>query len=119
MRRAHPDLDGLRVSAHLFIRRDGEIVQFVPFNRRAWHAGLSSWRGMPGCNDYSIGIELEGMDQVPYERAQYLSLRRVLPALWHRYPGIHRLAVVGHEHIAPGRKSDPGPAFDWTQLGDL
>ena len=116
LRAAHPDLDGLRVSAHLFVQRSGEIVQFVPFDRRAWHAGRSSWKGQSGCNDCSIGIEIEGMDHVPYEGAQYATLRRVLTTLWQRYPGIARDAVVGHEHVAPGRKTDPGPAFDWRRL---
>ena len=116
LRAAHPDLNGLRVSAHLFIRRNGEVVQCVPFDQRAWHAGRSSWRGNARCNDYSIGIEIEGMDHVPYDDAQYATLRRVLMVLWQHYPGIARNAVVGHEHIAPGRKTDPGPAFDWRRL---
>lgn len=116
LRASHPDLEGLRVSAHLFVQRSGAIVQFVSFDRRAWHAGRSSWKGNSGCNDYSIGIEIEGMDQVPYEGAQYTTLRRVLAALWQRYPGLARDAVVGHEHVAPGRKTDPGPAFDWRRL---
>ncbi len=116
LRATHPDLAGLRVSAHLFVQRDGQIVQFVPFDRRAWHAGRSSWKGTANCNDYSIGIEIEGMDQVLYEGAQYATVRRVLTALWQRYPGIGRDAVVGHEHVAPGRKTDPGCAFDWRRL---
>ena len=114
--RAHPDLDGLRVSTHLFIRRDGSLVQFVPFDQRAWHAGRSAWRGRSGCNDFAIGIELEGMDIVPYDDAQYATLVAVLPALRAAYPGIAADAVVGHEHVAPGRKTDPGPAFDWRRL---
>lgn len=116
VRRAHPDLDGLRVSAHLLVRRDGSLVQFVPFDRRAWHAGRSAWRGRSGCNDFAIGIEIEGMDIVPYADAQYAALAGVLPALRAAYPGIAADAVVGHEHVAPGRKTDPGPAFDWQRL---
>lgn len=116
VRRAHPDLDGLRVSTHLFIRRDGSVVQFVPFDCRAWHAGRSAWRGRDGCNDYSIGIELEGMDVVPYTPEQYLALQTLLPALRAAYPGILADAIVGHEHVAPGRKTDPGPAFAWAKL---
>ena len=116
IRRTWPDLDGLRVSTHLFIRRDGSLVQFVPFDRRAWHAGRSAWRGRSGCNDFAIGIELEGMDVVPYADAQYAALVAVLPALRAAYPGIAEDAVVGHEHVAPGRKTDPGPAFDWRRL---
>ncbi len=114
--RAYPDLVGLRVSSHLFMRRDGSIAQFVPFDRRAWHAGRSAWRGRAGCNDFSIGIELEGMDLLPYADAQYDALARTLPALRAAYPGIVQDAIVGHEHVAPGRKTDPGPAFEWHRL---
>ena len=106
-------LAGLAVSSHFFLRRSGEIVQFVPCARRAWHAGVSSWRGRQRCNDYSVGIELEGADDVPYLEAQYLQLARLVAALRERYPIED---VVGHSDIAPGRKSDPGPAFDWTHL---
>lgn len=114
------DLAGVRVSAHLFIDRRGRTTQFVPFNERAWHAGVSCWRGREGCNDFSIGIELEGEDGRAYTRSQYRRLLAVLETLLHRYPGLSRSAVVGHQEIAPGRKTDPGPAFDWQQvLGGL
>jgi AmpD protein len=116
---AHPyyaGLEGLRVSAHFFIRRDGALIQFVPCGRRAWHAGASSWRGRERCNDFSIGVELEGTDVVPYTARQYLRLARLVRALRSRYP-IADLA--GHSDVAPGRKSDPGPAFDWRRLDAL
>lgn len=114
------DLDGVRVSAHLFIDRRGRTVQFVPFNERAWHAGVSTWRGRTGCNDFAIGIELEGEDHRCYTRAQYARLGKVLAALLEAYPGLSRAAIVGHQEVAPGRKTDPGPAFDWAAvLGDL
>ncbi len=116
---AHPffaEIQDLRVSAHLLIRRDGSLVQYVPFHRRAWHAGVSSFQGRERCNDFSIGIELEGADEVPYEAAQYQALARVIRLLAAAYPGIGPGRVVGHCHIAPGRKTDPGPAFDWTRL---
>ena len=110
------DLEGVRVSAHLFIDRRGEITQFVPFDLRAWHAGQSSYRGRAGCNDYSIGIELEGVDDVPYEARQYNTLAPVIAALLHRYPRLSLDSIVGHLEIAPGRKSDPGVVFDWCRL---
>jgi AmpD protein len=110
---------GLRVSSHLLIRRDGEVVQYVPFHRRAWHAGVSSWGGRERCNDYSIGIELEGADHSPYESAQYAMLARVIAVLCRSYPLLTPGRVVGHSDIAPGRKSDPGPAFDWPRLRSL
>jgi len=116
---AHPffaEIRDLRVSAHLLIRRDGSWVQYVPFHRRAWHAGVSCFQGRERCNDFSIGIELEGADAVPYEAAQYQALARVIGLLAATYPGIGPGRVVGHCHIAPGRKTDPGPAFDWTRL---
>jgi len=114
------DLAGVRVSAHLFIDRRGRTTQFVPFSERAWHAGVSCWRGRDDCNDFSVGIELEGQDQRPYTRSQYHRLNGVLDALLDRYPRLSRSAVVGHQEIAPGRKTDPGPAFAWPQvLGDL
>lgn len=103
----------LQVSAHFFIRRDGRVVQFVGADRRAWHAGASSWQGRENCNDYSLGVELEGTDTLPYTARQYAALWRLADALRRRYP---LAAVAGHCHIAPGRKSDPGPAFDWTAL---
>ncbi|MFA5521423.1 MAG: 1,6-anhydro-N-acetylmuramyl-L-alanine amidase AmpD [Castellaniella sp.] len=107
-------LDGLRVSAHFLIRRDGAIVQFVSTDRRAWHAGVSQFNGVTACNDFSIGIELEGTDHLPYEDVQYDSLRQLTAALRARHP---LRAVRGHAHIAPGRKTDPGPAFDWVRMG--
>ncbi len=107
------DLAGVRVSSHVYIRRTGDIIQFVPFNRRAWHAGVSSFAGRSGCNDYSIGIELEGQDDRAYEDAQYRALVRVCAALMTTY-GISE--IHGHQHIAPGRKTDPGEAFDWWRL---
>ena len=108
---------GLRVSAHFFIRRDGELVQFVSCNDRAWHAGASSWRGRDRCNDFSIGIEVEGADDVPYAPVQYGKLAALLAGLKRRYPSL--AAAVGHCDIAPGRKTDPGPAFDWDRLAEL
>jgi AmpD protein len=116
---AHPWLErlrGLRVSAHFFVRRDGEIVQFVSTDKRAWHAGVSRFEGRQRCNDFSIGIELEGTDVLPYTAEQYTTLARLTPVLRTRYP---LAAVRGHEHIAPGRKTDPGPAFDWVRFGRL
>lgn len=113
-----PDLRAARVSAHLLVARDGAITQFVDFDRRAWHAGTSSWRGRERCNDYSIGIEVEGTDHVAYESAQYDALAACVRALRDAYPGIAADAIVGHNDIAPGRKTDPGPAFDWQALRD-
>ena len=107
------DLEDVAVSAHLLIARSGRVSQFVPFIARAWHAGVSQWRGRTGCNDFSIGIELEGTDERPYTKAQYRSLVRVSKALLARYPRMSVDAIVGHQDIAPGRKTDPGPAFDW------
>jgi AmpD protein len=103
----------LRVSSHLLIRRDGEAVQYVPFQRRAWHAGTSAWRGRERCNDFSIGIELEGTDHSPYESAQYAMLARVTALLCKTYPALGPDRIVGHSDVAPGRKTDPGLAFDW------
>jgi N-acetyl-anhydromuramoyl-L-alanine amidase len=103
-------LEGLRVSAHFFVGRDGAIWQFASCDARAWHAGTSAWRGRENCNDWSIGIELEGLEGERFERVQYRSLARLLLALACRYP---LREVVGHEHVAPGRKSDPGARFDW------
>lgn len=114
--RAHPyyaRLAHLRVSAHFLIRRDAALVQFVPCARRAWHAGVSCWNGRERCNDFSIGIELEGSDDTPYEEAQYAALVALAGSLRARYP---IAAVVRHSDIAPGRKTDPGPAFDWARL---
>lgn len=104
---------GLQVSAHFFIRRSGRTLQFVSCERRAWHAGPSSWRGRDNCNDWSIGVELEGLEGQCFEAAQYQSLARLLGALARRYPLVE---VVGHEHVAPGRKADPGAGFDWAGL---
>ena len=116
---AHPSFSSLanvRVSAHVFINRRGGITQFVPFDRRAWHAGTSQWRGRVRCNDFSIGIELEGTDDRPYTSAQYTALNRTLKALFVRYPELGRDTVVGHNEISPGRKTDPGASFDWKRL---
>lgn len=116
---AHPSyavLAGLRVSAHFLIRRRGELLQFVSCDERAWHAGVSAWHGRERCNDFSIGIELEGADTVPYAPAQYRRLAALLLALKARYP---LAAAVGHSDIAPARKTDPGPAFDWARLSGL
>ena len=113
---AHPyfrQLKDLRVSAHLWIRCDGESVQFVPFHKRAWHAGQSVWRGREGCNDFSVGIELEGADDVPYEDIQIQRLAETVQALCQAYPSLSAERVVGHSDIAPGRKTDPGSGFDW------
>jgi AmpD protein len=118
----HPyfaEVAGLRVSSHLLIRRSGEVVQYVPFHRRAWHAGVSSWAGRERCNDFSIGIELEGADHSPYESTQYAMLARVITVLCRSYPQLTPDRVVGHSDIAPGRKSDPGPSFDWPRLRSL
>ncbi len=112
----HPYYAGihrLRVSAHFFIRRDGELVQFVPCGQRAWHAGVSSWRGRECCNDFSIGVELEGTDDSSFSDAQYAVLNGLLRVLRSAHP---IAAVVGHSDIAPGRKTDPGPGFDWGRL---
>ncbi len=118
---AHPYFDGIRgleVSAHLLIRRDGEVVQFVPFNESAWHAGESRFHGRTRCNDFSIGVELEGEDETPYEDVQYETLIAVINAIKRAYPKIANRNIAGHSDIAPGRKSDPGPAFDWLRLYD-
>lgn len=109
----YPGIAGLRVSAHFLIRRDGEVIQFVPCGRRAWHAGVSSWQGRPRCNDYSIGIELEGTDDLPFTDVQYEALNGLLAALVQVYP---ITGVAGHSDVAPGRKTDPGPCFDWGRV---
>jgi N-acetyl-anhydromuramoyl-L-alanine amidase len=106
----------MRVSAHLLIRRDGEVVQYVPFHRRAWHAGQSQWCGRARCNDFSIGIELEGTDDGPYTTAQYRRLAATIRALCRAYPGLSPERIAGHSEIAPGRKTDPGPGFDRARL---
>lgn len=107
-------LQGLRVSAHCLIRRDGEIVQYVPFERRAWHAGLSRYQGRERCNDFSVGIELEGTDTLAYTPAQYQALVQLSALLMRHYP-MSPARVTGHSDIAPGRKTDPGPAFRWEE----
>lgn len=115
---AHPsfaDLEGVRVSAHVVIDRRGRCVQYVPFNERAWHAGVSEWNQRAGCNDFAIGIELEGTETGDYTGRQYQSLKRLLAALLDRYPRLHPGAIVGHNEIAPGRKADPGSGFDWPR----
>ena len=105
-----------RVSAHALIRRDGELRQYVPFTARAWHAGESSYCGRQACNDFSVGIELEGTDAVAYTDPQYERLAALVVALRRTYASLCGAEIVGHEHIAPGRKTDPGPAFDWNRL---
>lgn len=113
------EIAGLRVSAHLLVRRDGELVQFVPFGLRAWHAGESCFGARTSCNDFSIGIELEGCDVAPYEPVQYRRLAEVARLLMGAWPGITPQRIVGHNDIAPGRKTDPGPHFDWARLRAL
>jgi AmpD protein len=113
---AHPYFEtirGIEVSAHFVVRRDGALLQFVSCDERAWHAGKSSWRGRDNCNDYSVGIELEGLEGDAFEAAQYDALTRLLRTLRRRYP-IDQ--VAGHEHVAPDRKQDPGSGFDWPRL---
>lgn len=120
-RHAHPyfgEICDLHVSAHLLIRRDGAVLQFVPFGRRAWHAGESRFRGRSRCNDFSIGIELEGDDEMPYADAQYEILAGVIDALLESYPALSARTIAGHSDVAPRRKTDPGPAFDWLRLYD-
>lgn len=113
---AHPyfeQIRGMAVSSHFFVRRDGELLQFVDADARAWHAGASHWRGRDNCNDDSIGIELEGLEGERFEADQYATLTHLCLQLAQRYPVTH---IAGHEHIAPGRKQDPGPGFDWARL---
>lgn len=119
---AHPyfaEINGMRVSAHALIRRSGEIVQYVPFHQRAWHAGQSCFEGRERCNDFSIGIEMEGCDDQPYEEAQYAALAEAARAIMAAYPAITPQRITGHSDIAPGRKTDPGPAFVWQKLHAL
>ncbi len=116
---AHPYFEGIRglqVSAHFVVGRDGRVRQFVSTDRRAWHAGASAWRGRPNCNDYSVGIELEGLEGESFEAVQYGALVPLLQALMRRHP---LQAITGHEHVAPGRKHDPGAGFDWAALAAL
>jgi AmpD protein len=108
-----------RVSAHAVIRRDGEIVQYVPFGERAWHAGRSAHLGREACNDFSVGIELEGTDEIAYEAGQYESLAALVRALLETYPTLSAQRIVGHSDVAPGRKTDPGASFDWARLRNL
>jgi N-acetyl-anhydromuramoyl-L-alanine amidase len=116
---AHPyfrQIEGLKASAHALIRRDGQIVQYVPFGERAWHAGQSEYRGVSACNDFSIGVELEGTDDTPYTDAQYAELARLTRALLEAYSSLSAGHIVGHSDVAPGRKTDPGRAFDWGRF---
>ncbi len=118
---AHPYFESIveqQVSAHVLIRRDGSIVQFVPFNRRAWHAGLSEYQGRSNCNDFAIGIELEGADEAPYEDVQYSVLATLIDMLRIVYPSLCKDKIVGHSEISPDRKTDPGLAFDWKRLNN-
>lgn len=118
---AHPyfgRIRGLEVSTHILIRRDAEVTQFVPLTERAWHCGASSYRGRTRCNDFAIGIELEGEDETPYEVCQYDSLVALIAAIRQAWPEIGNREIVAHSDIAPGRKTDPGPAFDWLRLYD-
>jgi AmpD protein len=113
---AHPyfrEIEGLKVSAHFLVRRDGRVIQFVPVYRRAWHAGASSWRGRTACNDFSIGVELEGTDHGPFEEAQYQALEELIARLRSALP---LRDVATHSDVAPGRKTDPGPGFSWNRL---
>jgi AmpD protein len=119
---AHPyfaTIATLRVSSHLLVRRDGGVVQYVPFHQRAWHAGASNYCGRERCNDFSVGIELEGTDDTAYEPAQYRTLCEAIRALCAAYPTLSPQHVTGHSDIAPGRKTDPGAAFDWPRLRAL
>ena len=118
----HPyfkEIFGLKVSSHLLVRRDGEIVQYVPLQKRAWHAGVSSYKGRDGCNDFSIGIEMEGEDETPYTDIQYQVLSKLIKNLIKTYPELNSETIAGHSDIAPGRKTDPGEAFDWEHLNTL
>ena len=107
------ELTGVRVSSHLVIDRKGACTQYVPFDKRAWHAGVSCWEDRPNCNDYAIGIELEGTDSRPYTEAQYEALTRLTRVLLEAYPRLSPDAIAGHNEVAPGRKTDPGRSFDW------
>ena len=113
------EIKELQVSSHLLIERTGRIVQFVPFSKRAWHAGISEYQGRDGCNDFSLGIELEGTDDEPYTDIQYKQLAEVTRVIQQRYPAITLDRIVGHCDIAPVRKTDPGPAFDWQKYRSL
>lgn len=118
----HPyfkEICALKVSSHLLIRRDGQVTQYVPFDERAWHAGVSCYDGVENCNDYSIGIELEGADHIPYTEEQYQSLMQCCQTLIKHYPALSKQAIVGHCDISPGRKTDPGESFDWLKFNAL
>ena len=118
----HPyfkEIEGLKVSSHILIRRDGELVQYVPLQKRAWHAGVSCYKNRENCNDFSIGIELEGEDETAYTDIQYQVLSEVIQSLIETYPGLNKDTIAGHCDIAPGRKTDPGDAFDWQRLNTL
>ena len=118
----HPyfaEVGSLRVSSHVVVARDGAVTQYVGFTERAWHAGKSIYQGREACNDFSVGVELEGTDTLPYELAQYAALAEVVAALCAAYPRLSPDALVGHSDIAPGRKTDPGPAFDWPHARRL
>jgi N-acetyl-anhydromuramoyl-L-alanine amidase len=120
--RGHPyfaEIASLRVSSHLVIRRDGALTQYVAFPERAWHAGVSCYEGRAACNDFSIGVELEGSDTIPYDERQYTALAAVVAALCAAYPRLSPARMVRHSDIAPGRKTDPGPAFDWPRARRL
>jgi AmpD protein len=110
------NIRGMKVSSHLYIKRSGEIIQFVPFDKRAWHAGQSSFEKIKNCNDYSIGIELEGCEDIVFENIQYIKLSEIINTLLGNYKHLSLNRIVSHSDIAPGRKSDPGPLFDWKRL---
>ena len=117
----HPffaEISHLRVSSHVLILRSGDVIQYVPFHKRAWHAGLSSFQGREVCNDFSVGIELEGTDFEPFCDAQYETLVALIESLRNAYPSLAHAPITGHEHIAAGRKTDPGPFFDWQRISD-
>lgn len=114
-----PEIYQLKVAAHVLIRRDGEIIQYVPFDKRAWHAGISEYQGREGCNDFSIGIEMEGTDHIPYTDLQYQQLASLTQTIIRHYPDINTKRITGHCHIAPGRKTDPGESFDWSRYKAL
>lgn len=119
---AHPyfkDIADIKVSAHVLIRRTGQLVQYVPFHQRAWHAGESCWDAREGCNDFTVGIEIEGCDEKTFESVQYQQLAKLINSLVETYPKLDKSRVTGHQHIAPGRKTDPGPHFDWDYLNKL
>ena len=112
------EIEDMRVSSHLYIKRTGEIIQFVPLNKRAWHAGESSYKGIKDCNNYSIGIELEGTDWDVYSNEQYKSLIQISRLIIKNYPEINKDSIVGHSDVSPGRKTDPGNKFDWSRYLD-